>query len=816
MNIKSSILSLAIAACSYFSAGAVDLAYNWGAPQVVADHTVGSGLKYTKIIYPDKPLILWFVEIDLSNPYTKVEQVQSRHQVPDPLRWDVMTHYRENSRAGHRVKVAWNHDFFSYDPAVCIGLNISEGEVTWTKTGRSLLAITDDGKGEVFYPNLDAFVTTPDGTSVVIDYYNALVGAVYGDCVLYNRFNSKTLTEQGTYVSLTPIDPWIVNGNPIRCTVNSVGTTPVQTTSDGKAYTLFLRGAKQNALDGHIAPGDILTVTQRFGDGWGNKPDNILNAFHGYPSIVHDGVLHEGEFNNFENGREYEKSSRVMAGLSQDKTKLYIATTEMSSASIGVDCIELSAWLVEHGAWDVVNFDSGGSAAIVIDEKMLNLPGRGSVRPVQDAMLAVSLAPDDNNTHHLAFSLSSIKPNAISRTPLRVLAFNQYDNIIDNELAGCEFECIPSHIGFVDSDGIFHAGADAAQGQIIARKNGLEASLDVDIQPVTGITAKYTSLLVDNMPHIISGIAGMSQNGEVEVDAGALDWSVAPDGIVRIDDGVITGLSNGNATISGKFKDLSIDIDVTVEIAQPRQTIINCSETDKLAVSKTAGVKNMTFDSSVIPDGWNGGAGLKFDLASGRGTYIRMSPKVKLYSLPDSISLNTYDPDGIVQNISFALTDAAGQRITATIAPDENGYSHASFRTQGSEIEYYRYPLTLNTVTCYLANRSVPGARLAFGSLDAYYPGYTDAVNDIIADKHTDMHVDVNGETLTLAMPDDFDGHAIVNIYSMSGQRVDSQIIDTTDACGRADVDIKFLAKGIYFVSVQTNRRSASAKFVIR
>ena len=40
----------------------------------------------------------------------------------------------------------------------------------------------------------------------------------------------------------------------------------------------------------------------------------------------------------------------------------------MSGASVGVDCIELAAWMVEKGASDVVNFDSGGSAAIVIDE----------------------------------------------------------------------------------------------------------------------------------------------------------------------------------------------------------------------------------------------------------------------------------------------------------------------------------------------------------------------------------------------------------------------------------------------------------------
>ena len=101
-------------------------------------------MKYTKVIYPQKPVIVWLVEVDLTNPYAKIEQAQSRHQVPDVLRWDVMTHFRENSRPGHQVKVAWNHDFFSYDDGICIGLNICEGEVTYTKWGRSLLALTEE------------------------------------------------------------------------------------------------------------------------------------------------------------------------------------------------------------------------------------------------------------------------------------------------------------------------------------------------------------------------------------------------------------------------------------------------------------------------------------------------------------------------------------------------------------------------------------------------------------------------------------------------------------------------------------------------
>ena len=201
---------------------------------------------------------------------------------------------------------------------------------------------------------------------------------------------------------------------------------PLQTAEN--RYVLLLRGGKRAALDGHVSAGDIISVRQGFhAPAWGEVPQRILNAFHGYPSIVSGGALQDGEYNDFENGREHEKSSRVMAGISADKTRLYITTTEMSGRA-SVDCIELAAWMVEKGASDVVNFDSGGSAAIVIDEQMLNVPGRGSVRPVKDAVLAVSTAPADANEHHITFSRPSFETSVLSLMPLKVMVCNRTTN----------------------------------------------------------------------------------------------------------------------------------------------------------------------------------------------------------------------------------------------------------------------------------------------------------------------------------------------------------------------------------------------------
>lgn len=807
-----SLIAIAMA----FVIRAQELKYDWGVANTVESYTVGPGMKYTKVIYPQKPVIVWLVEVDLTNPYAKIEQAQSRHQVPDVLRWDVMTHFRENSRPGHQVKVAWNHDFFSYDDGICIGLNICEGEVTYTKWGRSILAITDEGKAEVFLPNLNSFITTQDGTNVTIDIYNAPASGVKADCTLFNSLNGTHLSADGDYIAIKPLDKWRVNGDPIRCLVTNISSTPIQTAED--QYVIFLQGGKRGALDGHIAVGETLTITQTFNSpGWGNAPQNILNAFHGYPSIVHDGVLHDGEFNNFENGREYELSSRVMAGISQDKTKLYIATTELSSQSAGVDCIELSAWLVERGAWDVVNFDSGGSAAIVIDEKMLNLPGRGSVRPVVDAALAISLAPEDKNIHHLTFSLPSISPMVISRTPLRVMSFNQYDEVLDSDLQGCSFTVEPESIGYVDDDAIFHASEVAGSGKIIARYADFSAELAVNTIGVTEVKPGFSALLVDDTPRQISEIYGVMETGKVGIDVGAFAWTSSPEGFVDITpDGVITGLQDGETTVTGSIGDVSFSFPVTVQIVPQHYKVVeqfsNIESGDFKATFSSA-VKNKVIDYTSIPTGWTSGANISFDLTTGRGTYVKFSPKRTIYSLPDALTLKVFDSPDIMKTITFQFVDAMGKSFSLTAEDMEAGDNlyRVDFKENEEAFAVYRYPITLQAMTLYLTGAAVNGCKLAIGDMTAIYPGFA-GVDPIVSDSLAPNKLDakVLGEQIVVNHSESVKS---ITIFNSAGIAVASA---KTSGENSTVIDAKCLPLGIYFVTAYGNNSCQTAKILIK
>lgn len=804
------ITSMLAAACIALPAAAA--APDWGPADTIACYNVGPGMEYTKILYPDMPLLIWYCTIDLTNEYNKIEQVQSNHMVPDVNRWDIETHYRENSRPGHEVKIAWNHDFFNYDMGVCIGVNVSEGQLTWKLDGRSLLAITTDKKAEIFYPVLDTKVIAADGTEVTIDRYNSAATVLEGDCVFFNTLNGLQLTEAGRYIKVKALQPWVVNGDDIPCEVLEISDSPLQT-SDTECV-IYLRNSKLNSLDGHVGVGDEIKVRQRMSQPWwGIAPENILNAFHGYPSMAHDGVLHEGEYNNFENGRENEESSHVMAGLSKDKTKLYVCLNEMSTQSKAISCVDMVNWMLEHGAWDIVNFDSGGSAAIAINETMQNLPGRGSVRPVEDAMLAVSLAPEDKNVTHLSFNRPTLATSIISATPLTVISYNQYGDVVEENVQGCNFTVEPATLGYVDADGVFRSSDSAGVGKIIVEKEGKTGEMQITLLLVESVHAKYSSLLIDSSRKYVIPVEGLSTSGLVQnLDQSAFEWSVSNPSVAKVEDGILTGLSNGETEIIGNYGDISLSINVKVEIGIGDVECYDFSkmlEDDGLSLS---GVSGMTY-STDMPAGWENGSGFDIESVSGRLRRMTLSWQETLYGVPDAIELPIDNTSGAIDRFSISFHDNLGTRhvkeITAAAGVETYRIDFAD--ESGVAFDIPQFPIMLDELNVYFNTGT--DKHIALGNLVVKYP-LGSGVEDVLKD--ADSGIEVITETNAVRVNcNAFNGMSDVSIYSATGLKVHSGKWNFNEN-GEYGFDSSFLPTGVYIVMVAQDGTTLTKKFILR
>jgi hypothetical protein len=794
---------------------------DWGEADTLAHHTLGPGIHYTKIYFKGKKMLIWVTKVDLTNPYNKIEQVQSRHQVPDLLRWTVQQHFIQNSRPGHNVRVAFNHDFFSYEGGTCIGLNISDGEIPFGGGwGRSLIAINEDKKAAVFNPSLDAKIIFPDNSTLRINHFNSQADSPVGnsgDCILLNRFNSRTLTEAGKYIKILPKGKWVVNGADIPCEVLAISDTPLQSTQS--EYIIYLKGSQLHAADGKIQVGDEIRVSQKMNTGsFGAPLSNILNAFHGYPSIAFEGKLHEGEYNNFENGREYEISSRVMVGMSQDGNTLYVVTTEMSSKSAGVDCIDITNYMLATGSWNVVNFDSGGSVAIVVDEEMLNYPARDAVRPVVDALLAVSLAPEATEVASYSFLIPSIRPSIASSTPLTLLSFNEYEEVLEKDVRGFTFTCVPETLGSVDENQVFHTGVQVGEGVIIAEKNGKSTRIKVSIRPVEQIEINPNNILIDRTRAYPINIETLVENTVFKINPDVLTWEVTDPTVCAVENGILRGLQNGETTVNGTFGNLTKAMNVKVEIGKGKQ-VANSFEDMTDVTIKSAGANNISFSGANFPAEWEHGSMMNFNFTAGRSPFIELTKNVVFYGLPDSFLWKFRNQDEIIKEVQFYLEDAQQTQTTLRLFQQTAGDQtlFVPLATSGTPWGVAKFPITLKRIKLMLnVDAPVKGYVIPVSGLYAFYPESPGTNIPVITKNKYDVRVYYSGSELFINYVLDTPGEVSAQLYSVDGQIHESLIRQYCETGNYHNkINVSGIPNGVYIVKMTINGINVSQKVVI-
>lgn len=794
----------------------------WGTPDTLEHYSLGAGVQYTKIAYRDKPVLMWITTIDLTNPYTKIEQVQSNNKVPDVSRETVMSMSKNHTYSGHRVCAAFNHDFFVYEAGVCIGVNVSNGEIPYAAGwGRSIFAVSEDKTAAVFNPSLNSTIILKDKSTVDIDYYNSSATSISGNCVLFNRLNSRTLTDTGKYIKIKPLSAWTVNGNDIKCEVLEISDAPLQTSQT--ECVIYARNESIQSFEGKVTTGDIIFISQKFVKGkFGEPLKNIVAGFHGYPSIAYEGKLHDGEYNDFENGREYEVSARVMAGMSKDGKTVYIVTVEGgTSVSPGVNCIDIANWMLAHGSWNVVNFDSGGSATIAVDHEMLNYPMRGSIRPVADALLVVSTAPEEEAVASYTFITPSLYTTAVSLNPLTLLSFNEHGKVLEKGVRGFTYQCVPNELGYVDEDDVFHASLNATKGQIIATKNGKRTVLNVFVSPVSDVQAYPQNILIDGIREFPIRIDAKSGKQVYQLDPGAFTWSSSNPDCCRVQDGVIKGIANGETALHGILDELSVHVNVKVEIADKEKVHETFANLASWPIKTSGTFSNLRYNNTVLPVGWNDGINMIFDVKTGRSASIEFNKPVTFYSLPDSVSFRMFVKDDLIKElyVDFASnTKTSFEKVKLIPAAGKDSIYCISFMDGNMPLDLIEYPLTLTGMKFYLKpGMTLNDTKISFKEMKAYYSSSSGVgITEATVDKPLSRLVNYGGE-IVLYYSLFKVGAASISLWTIDGKNIMNNHTNRQLAGEYTyTIPLYSLSDGIYFLLLTVDGKKEVHKFVVK
>jgi hypothetical protein len=118
---------------------------------------------------------------------------------------------------------------------------------------------------------------------------------------------------------------------------------------------------------------------------------NHREVVSGLLTLVHDGVPQHAVLPNGEYTCSVQHP-RTLLGLSADKRRLFMVVVDGRAAAqgrLGMTCGEAADFMVSLGAHWALNLDGGGSSAMVVNGRVVNVPSDGRERPVPTHLAVV-------------------------------------------------------------------------------------------------------------------------------------------------------------------------------------------------------------------------------------------------------------------------------------------------------------------------------------------------------------------------------------------------------------------------------------------
>ncbi|WP_455585435.1 phosphodiester glycosidase family protein [Bacteroides sp.] len=495
---------------------------------LVHPHQVGAGVTYYAYRLPMRPLEVFFLKVDLTNPYVSMETRLAN----DSIGTSIAGTYRgletvksisvRNSYPGHQVIGAVNGDFFN-------GNELKNGNMQEGVYGNSP---TDFGpvigfeKNEPFIDNM-TFKGSVSWNRRTYDI-NSTNGYRKTDrMVLYTSLNGKSTKtdDSGREVVLELLEKeqtWSANMN-IKCKVIK-NTIKGNNRIEPGTLVLSGQGVAANKLE-LMENGDLVTLKTAV------CLDNASDVQPHFTSMIGSNILflREGEPCDFTStaGSPDGLAPRTCVGYSQDKKTFYICVVDgyptssgrdMPSDSKGITVADLANIMKDAGAYTAMNFDGGGSSYMYVKPKggPGNKPSElaySGGRSVRNALTVCSLAPEDDVEVAVKLSETPLYMNPGDKIELVASTYNRQGNVVKYQLSDEITYQVTGDIGTIEN-GCFIASTYPATGTIEALYHGMKTSMAVYV----GIPIPSGIGAID----VLNGITVTDGTVHIPLDAGSL------------------------------------------------------------------------------------------------------------------------------------------------------------------------------------------------------------------------------------------------------------------------------------------------------
>lgn len=373
------------------------------AGDTLAARELAPGVSYRQFIDKRGPWAMHLVRVDLRRADLEVRAARAHDQLKSRERPSEMV--RRATALGMRVLVAVNADFFDLKTGEnennqilggdwWKGLKVTESPFDTYDNAHVQFGIDAARKPLMDRYMLDAKAWDKDTSTPIITLNSNPSGKPEGTALYTSRYGTTTPSDTSRQTVEAPLVAAGHRGD----TLMFVRRGPVFTKSGSaippddavlSAYGAGLRATEVKSMGEGDTVKILLATLPR--PPHGAAPTMLIG---GWPRILRDGENVSGDAPTVEGtiSRNAEmRHPRTAVGFSRDSTTLFIFTVDgRSENSGGMTLNELAMTMRQLGAWQAMNFDGGGSTAMVIDGVVMNKPSDATgEREVGNALFVV-------------------------------------------------------------------------------------------------------------------------------------------------------------------------------------------------------------------------------------------------------------------------------------------------------------------------------------------------------------------------------------------------------------------------------------------
>jgi hypothetical protein len=417
-----------------------------------------------------------------------------------------------------------------------------------------------------------------------------------------NRIDTDDLTAITPYMGAAPIGESTIAtatvGSNGALTITGVETsqTELPQVPNGQEYLIARRGTQDSLWLQGLHVGDNVTLSDSIAPyGIGSAPDDVATAVSGAAYLERRGAMAVPVTAGGENNVDYPV---VGIGVSKNGKHAIMATfdgEETTSTAVGLTRPQFAQWFMAHGAYNAVEFDSGGSAEMVgrmpgdKQVSVLNTPSDGSERPVANGLFIYSTEAAPGAATHV--TVNGGQPLTLlqgTTVPVAAYATDGEDN---PAAQATSLSVVPSRLA--------QAGAStttATGGQTVAVTAGQpgaglltgtagRARTDVPLRVVSTLSSLSIS---PSEPDLADGAtqaltpSGKADGASVPLSASQVQWSVSPSSLGTVSSsGVFTAAASGDglatvtATAGGVSGTVSIAVGQSATVIDPMANTSN-------------------------------------------------------------------------------------------------------------------------------------------------------------------------------------------------------------------------------------------------